>query len=69
MLQTRKPTIVQTVNLFDLYRGKGVPEGRKSLALRVVMQDTERTLTDSDSDAAMTQIRAILESEFGGQLR
>jgi phenylalanyl-tRNA synthetase beta chain len=47
-----KPAIVQSVRLFDLYQGPNLPEGKKSLAFRVVMQDTERTLTDAEADAA-----------------
>ena len=68
-LNAVKLRLVQSVKLFDLYAGLGVPEGRKSLALRVVMQDTEKTLTDADSDAAMAKIREILEFEFAGELR
>ena len=48
---TARP-LVQDVRLFDLYRGKGVETGKKSLAFRVVMQDTEKTLTDAEADAA-----------------
>ena len=41
------PGVVREVEVFDQYRGKGVEPGQKSLALRIVMQDTDRTLTDS----------------------
>jgi phenylalanyl-tRNA synthetase beta chain len=44
--------LVQDVQLFDVYAGKGVPENKKSLAFRIVMQDTQRTLQDSEVDAA-----------------
>ena len=50
--QAEKPAIVQDVRLFDLYQGPNLPAGKKSLAFRVVMQDTERTLTDAEADAA-----------------
>ncbi len=63
------PPIVRDVKLFDLYRGKGVEKGRKSLAFRVVMQDTARTLTDAEVDAAMARLTEILASRYGAKLR
>ncbi|HRA24456.1 MAG TPA: phenylalanine--tRNA ligase subunit beta, partial [Usitatibacteraceae bacterium] len=42
------PPVVREVEVFDQYRGKGVENGRKSLAFRIVMQDTARTLTDAE---------------------
>jgi phenylalanyl-tRNA synthetase beta chain len=57
------------VILFDIYRGKGVPESKKSLAFRVVMQDTEKTFTDSEVDAVIARIVAALGASYGAQLR
>ena len=68
-LQSHLPGLVQDVQLFDVYAGKGVPENKKSLALRIVMQDTQRTLQDSEVDAAMQQLMAYLEQSFAAQLR
>ncbi|MCD6043727.1 MAG: phenylalanine--tRNA ligase subunit beta, partial [Burkholderiales bacterium] len=51
-VEAEKPPIVRSVSLLSVFRGPGVPAGRKSLAFRVVMQDTERTLTDAEADAA-----------------
>lgn len=68
-LETRRPTLVKDVNLFDIYVGKGVPENKKSLAFRIVMQDTQRTLLDTEVDAAMQQLMSCLEQAFGAQLR
>jgi phenylalanyl-tRNA synthetase beta chain len=64
-----RPPIVQDVKLFDIYRGSGVEKGRKSLAFRVVMQDTARTLTDGEVDAAMARLTEILASRYGAKLR
>jgi phenylalanyl-tRNA synthetase beta chain len=50
------PSQVRSIEVFDAYRGKGVPESQKSLAIRVVMQDTERTLTDQDVEDAMQKL-------------
>lgn len=68
-LKQRLPSLVQDVQLFDVYVGKGVPENKKSLAFRIVMQDTQRTLLDSEVDAAMQQLVSCLEQAFGAQLR
>ncbi|MCL2636603.1 MAG: phenylalanine--tRNA ligase subunit beta [Betaproteobacteria bacterium] len=68
-LQKGKPALVRDVQLFDLYAGKGVPENKKSLAFRIVMQDTQRTLLDSEVDAVMQQLVSCLERAFGAQLR
>jgi len=64
-----KPAIVRSVRLFDLYQGKSLPAGRKSLAFRIVMQDTEKTLTDAEADSAIAQMVELLGRRFGGTLR
>mgnify|MGYP000656189670 FL=1 len=61
--------LIQDIQLFDVYVGKGVPENKKSLAFRIVMQDTQRTLQDSEVDAAMQQLVSCFEQAFGAQLR
>ena len=68
-LSARKPPIVQSVRLLSLYRGAGVPPGSKSLAFRVVMQHTERTLTDAEADAARDALVALLGEKFSAKLR
>ncbi len=68
-LQDGLPSLVKDVQLFDVYLGKGVPENKKSLAFRIVMQDTQRTLLDSEVDAALQQLVSCLEQAFGAQLR
>jgi len=68
-MELNKPALVQEIRLFDFYRGKGVERGKKSLAFRVVMQDTARTLTDAEADAAMAQLTELLAAKFGAKLR
>ena len=68
-LLTEKLPIVRSVRLFDLYQGKSLPPGRKSLAFRIVMQDTEKTLTDAEADLAIAQMVELLGERFGGTLR
>jgi phenylalanyl-tRNA synthetase beta chain len=68
-IQAEKPPIVRAVSLLSLFRGAGVPDDRKSLAFRVVMQDTERTLTDAEADAARDALVALLGRKFAASLR
>jgi len=68
-VRANKPALLSDLQLFDVYVGKGVPEGKKSLALRIVMQDTQRTLLDEEVDAAMQQLTAYLGHAYAAQLR
>jgi phenylalanyl-tRNA synthetase beta chain len=68
-IQAEKPPIVRSVSLLSLFRGAGVPGDRKSLAFRVVMQHTERTLTDAEADAARDALVALLSRRFAASLR
>jgi phenylalanyl-tRNA synthetase beta chain len=68
-IEAEKPPIVRAMRLFSLYRGESLPPGRKSLAFRVVMQHTERTLTDAEADAARDALVALLGRKFSAILR
>jgi phenylalanyl-tRNA synthetase beta chain len=68
-LQDVAPAIVQRIELFDQYQGKGVEPNRKSLAFRVVMQETQRTLEDAEVDAAMTALTRHAEQYLDAKLR
>ncbi|MCG5510286.1 phenylalanine--tRNA ligase subunit beta [Ectothiorhodospira lacustris] len=57
------------VNLFDVYTGRGVPEGRKSLALGLILQDLSSTLTDEKVDEMIHDIVTKLQEEVGATLR
>ncbi len=58
-----------TVEVFDVYRGPQVGEGRKSLALHLVFQAADRTLTDAEADALHERVVAALSDQVGGELR
>lgn len=60
---------LQTVKLFDVYHGKGVPENKKSLAFLVLMQDTCKTMVDEEVDAIVSQILNNWSSKFAASLR
>ncbi|PKH26507.1 phenylalanine--tRNA ligase subunit beta [Enterobacterales bacterium CwR94] len=57
------------VNLFDVYRGKGVTEGEKSLAISLILQDTSRTLEEDEIAATVAKCVAVLKERFQATLR
>ncbi|MDX1573644.1 MAG: phenylalanine--tRNA ligase subunit beta, partial [Methylophaga sp.] len=61
--------ILKAFQLFDVYTGDGVEQGKKSLAIAFRIQHDERTLTDDEVDALMTQIRDNLQSSLGAVIR
>jgi phenylalanyl-tRNA synthetase beta chain len=63
------PGLIQSVRIFDIYTGTGIEAGRKSVALGLILQETSRTLTDVDADAAMASAFRKLKDEFGAELR
>ncbi len=67
MNQSKAPFVAE-VALFDVYRGKGVEQGKKSLAFRVLLQDTQKTLADSDIEPSIALLVAALQ-QHGAQLR
>ena len=68
-LKRAGPAILQEVVAFDLYRGAGVQKGKKSLAFSVLLQDTQKTLTDAEAEKAVTELRRILQQKFNAKLR
>ncbi|MBL8471434.1 MAG: phenylalanine--tRNA ligase subunit beta [Rhodocyclaceae bacterium] len=68
-LRRAAPAIVAELEVFDQYHGAGIPQDRKSLAFRVVMQDTERTLEDKEADAAVAAMVRAAEQQFAAKLR
>jgi phenylalanyl-tRNA synthetase beta chain len=68
-LAAARPPHVETLRLFDVYRGTGLTEGKKSLAILVLMQDTSRTLTDADIAATEALLLSVAHDKFGATLR
>ncbi|MFN5773375.1 hypothetical protein, partial [Flavobacterium sp.] len=66
--QTEK-SLLKQVNLFDVYEGKNLPEGKKSYAMSFILQDTTKTLTDTQIDKIMGKLQAVFQNEVGAQLR
>ena len=61
--------LITEVTLFDVYEGKGVGEGKKSLAINVVLQPVDKTLTDAEIEAVADKVIAGVIKATGGELR
>ena len=61
--------LLKEVTLFDIYRGKGIPEGKKSVAFNLVLRADDRSLTSEEADADVASILSLVEQELGAVLR
>lgn len=61
--------LLKEVDLFDVYEGKNLPEGKKSYAVSFILQDNTKTLTDSQIDKVMSKLTQTFETELGASLR
>jgi len=68
-IRTVDRALITDVELFDVYRGKGVDDGKKSLALAVTLQPVEATMTEKEIDAVADKIVANVTKQTGGVLR
>ncbi|WP_264564116.1 phenylalanine--tRNA ligase subunit beta [Flavobacterium sp. N3904] len=66
--QTEK-SLLKDINLFDVYEGKNLPEGKKSYALSFIIQDLTKTLEDTQIDSIMSKLKNNFETELGASLR
>jgi phenylalanyl-tRNA synthetase beta chain len=66
--QTEK-SLLKNINLFDVYEGEKLPEGKKSYAISFIIQDNSKTLTDAQVDKIMTKLQSNFESQLGAILR
>ena len=67
--QSAERTLISNIDVFDVYQGKGLPEGTKSIAIAVTLQPRERTLTDAEIEAAVARIVAEVSRKTGATLR
>lgn len=68
-MNVEKATIISEIRLFDVYSGKGMEFGKKSLAFRILLQDIEKTLVDKEVDEAIAKLINVLESKYNAKLR
>ena len=66
--QTEK-ALLKEVNLFDVYQGKNLPEGKKSYAVSFTLQDSNKTLNDKEIEKIMSKLQGNFESQLGASLR
>lgn len=69
IVQKGSAKFVDDVVLFDLYKGKGVPDGKKSIAFRVRYRSAEKTFTDEEINKAHNKIISLLGREIGAEVR
>ena len=61
--------LIKSVKIFDVYQGENIPEGKKSIALNVIIQSSEKTLNDDDLDRIAQLIISTVESKTGAKIR
>ena len=61
--------LLRSIRLFDIYRGTGIAEGKKSMAFTMELRADDRTLTDTDSEQVMNKVLKALEKELNAVLR
>ena len=61
--------LLRNVRLFDIYRGIGVPEGKKSMAFSLELRADDRTLTDADSEGVISKVLKAVQEKIGATLR
>ena len=66
--QTEK-SLLKDINLFDVYQGSNLPEGKKSYAVSFILQDDTKTLTDTQIDKIMSKLQNNFENQLGASLR
>jgi phenylalanyl-tRNA synthetase beta chain len=60
---------LREVRVFDVYRGKGIDSSAKSVSFGLILQDSSRTLNDTEADAAVTAVMAKIKQDFDGTIR
>ncbi|MDE2135515.1 MAG: phenylalanine--tRNA ligase subunit beta [Alphaproteobacteria bacterium] len=68
-VKSAERALIESVTVFDVYEGKGIPEGKKSLAVAVRLQPREKTLTDAEIDVVAQKIVAVVAKATGATLR
>ena len=69
VIEANAGKLLRNIKLFDIYRGTGVPEGKKSMAFSLELRADDRTLTDTDSEAVISKVLAALKDQLNATLR
>jgi phenylalanyl-tRNA synthetase beta chain len=62
-------SLIESIELFDVYHGKGIEEGKKSLAVHLCLRSPDRTLSTQEADEAIQKISRVLEKKFNAIIR
>lgn len=69
IIKNKGGNLVENIELFDVYKGKQIPDGKKSIAYRIVYRSEDKTLTDKDVNKVHSKILSTLEFNLGAELR
>ena len=69
VVRSSERKLLRDVTLFDVYEGDKLPEGKKSYAITLTLQDDEKTLQDKQIEAVMNKVIANLTKQLGAELR
>jgi phenylalanyl-tRNA synthetase beta chain len=69
LVKQTKPANLESVELFDVFRGKNVPQGQKSMAYAFTYRNAERTLTDAEVNAAHTKVVEAFKAQLQATVR
>ena len=69
LVKNVNPDLIQSVKTFDVFEGQNLPEGKKSLAINVILQSVSKTLTDSDLEQISNKIIEIVKEKTGATIR
>jgi phenylalanyl-tRNA synthetase beta chain len=68
-IKKTKPDHLESVEIFDVYRGEGIPDGKKSVAYALTFRHEERSLKDKEADKAHAKVVEALKSKLGAEIR
>ena len=63
------PNLISNIKVFDVYEGENIPDNKKSIALNVTIQSSEKTLTDEDLEKVNQLIISTVEQKSGAKIR
>ncbi len=68
-MKQAKLSCIQEIALFDLYQGQGIAEGKKSMAFKIILQDSQKSLMDEEIESIVKQLLQLLADQHGAELR
>ena len=69
VIRKTEQKLIEEINIFDVYKGKNIPEGKKSYAISIILRHPDKTLTDKQVDKTINRILQALQKELGATLR